>query len=134
MRIYFNKVTITNGGKIFMLDIEQDQDLTGTWQGDDGSVTYLRQVTLGSGTQIFWASTNVFSPVFSNIFTGYLVGSSIIGQWVDVPQTFQNSIGILSLEVINPMKIKQVTSSLAYNTRVWTKIRSGFPTEAEMEI
>lgn len=114
-----------------MSNIEQNDDLTGTWKGNDGSVTYLRQVTLGSGTQIFWASTNVFSPVFSNIFTGYRVGSNITGQWVDVPQTFQNSIGILSLEVIDSMTIQQVTSSLAYNTRIWTKIRSGFPTEVE---
>ncbi|GAA0077037.1 hypothetical protein UT300005_14150 [Clostridium sp. CTA-5] len=114
-----------------MPDIEQNIDLTGTWKGNDGSVTYLRQVTLGSGTQIFWASTNVFSPVFSNIFTGYLLGSSIVGQWVDVPQTFQDSIGVLSLQVIDPMTIQQVSSSLAYNTRIWTKIRSGFPTEVE---
>lgn len=111
-----------------MCNIEQDIDLTGTWQGNDGSVTYLRQITVGSGTQIFWASTNVFSPVFSNIFTGYLLGSNIIGQWVDVPQTFQNSIGVLSLEVIDSQTIKQVTNSLAYNTRIWTKLRSGFPT------
>jgi hypothetical protein len=110
-----------------MPDIEQIVDLTGTWQGNDGSVTYLRQVTLGDSIQIFWASTNVFTPVFSNIFMGYRVGSSIIGQWVDVPQTFQNFIGTLQLQVINSTTIQQVTSSLAYNTRIWTKIRSGFP-------
>jgi hypothetical protein len=114
-----------------MADIEQIDDLTGTWQGNDGSVTYLRQVAVGSGTQIFWASTNVFSPVFSNIFTGYRIGSNIIGQWLDVPQTFQNSIGVLSLQVISSTTIQQVANSLGYNTRIWTKIRSGFPTVSE---
>lgn len=117
-----------------MPDIEQIDDLTGTWQGNDGSVTYLRQVMLGSGTQIFWASTNVFAPIFSNIFMGYRVGSSIIGQWVDVPQTFQNSIGTLSLQVINPTTIRQLESSLAYNTRIWTKVRNGFPPAAETAV
>lgn len=114
--------------------VEQVTDLTGTWQGNDGSVTYLRQVELGSGTQIYWASTNVFNPVFSNIFMGYRLGPNITGQWVDVPQTFQNFIGVLSLEVIDSRTIRQVASSLGYNTRLWTKIRSGFPAASESVI
>jgi hypothetical protein len=113
----------------YMLQIAPSFDLTGTWQGDDGSVTYLRQVQLDTGTQIFWSSTGIFSDVFSNVFTGYLVGSAIMGQWVDVPQTGNSNIGTLFLQVITPDRIIQVDASRFYETRIWTRIRSGFPSE-----
>ena len=105
----------------------QLSDLTGTWRGDDGSVTYIRQAELEDSIQIFWASTGVFSYPFSNIFMGYRVGSSIIGQWVDVPQNSDNYIGSMSLEVVDAYTIRQVANTLNYGTRLWTKIRSGFP-------
>jgi hypothetical protein len=114
-----------------MKDIEQIDDLTGTWQGDDGSVTYMRQVKMKSSTQIFWASTGVFSPVFSNIFIGVRLGPNIVGQWVDVPQTFQKNIGVLSLEIVDCKTIRQISASQNYDTRIWTKIRSGFPPELD---
>lgn len=102
-------------------------DLTGTWQGNDGSVTYIRQESQGDADRIYWASTNVFNPSFSNIFLGYRLGSHITGQWIDVPQAAYQNIGVLTVEVINEETIQQVDNSLDYNTRIWTKIRSGFP-------
>ncbi len=111
--------------------LAQLRDLTGTWRGDDGSVTYLRQEEQGAAVRIYWASTNVFDPPFSNIFIGYRLGSNITGQWIDVPQAAYQNIGVLTLEVIDAVTLRQVANTLDYNTRLWTKIRSGFPTDAD---
>ena len=103
-------------------------DLTGTWLGDDGSTTYLRQVALGDSIQIFWASVSALGAYpFSNIFTGYRVGDSIVGQWVDVPQTNDDYIGSMSLVIADDNTIYQVANTLNYGTKIWSKVRSGFP-------
>ena len=116
-----------------MANLNEFLGLTGTWQGSDGSVTYLTEVGLGSGSQIFWESTGELSYVFTNIFMGYRVGSSIIGQYVDVPgQTNYHNIGTLSLEVVDSKTIRQVAASQLYANQIWTKIRDGFPTESDM--
>ncbi|OJU15963.1 MAG: hypothetical protein BGN88_05420 [Clostridiales bacterium 43-6] len=110
-----------------MAEIEDGFDLTGTWQGDDGSVTYLRQVELGDSIQIFWHSTRASAVPYTNLFMGCRVGSSIFGQWVDLPEYSENSIGTMALEVIDANTIRQVTNTLRYGTKEWKQIRSGFP-------
>ena len=111
-----------------MTIMDDSFDLTGTWLGDDGSTTYLRQVILGDSIQIFWASVSALGAYpFSNIYIGYRVGDSIIGQWVDVPQANDDYIGSMSLVVADANTIYQVANTLNYGTKIWTKVRSGFP-------
>ena len=108
--------------------VDDSFDLTGTWRGDDGSTTYLRQVVLNDSIQIFWASVSAAGAYpFSNIFMGYRMGSSIVGQWVDVPRYNDNYIGSMSLIVADSNTIYQVDNTLRYGTKRWVKIRSGFP-------
>jgi hypothetical protein len=64
-------------------------DLTGTWNGDDEGVYYLRQL----GDQVWWLGmSGLGEPLVSrgsdwtNVYLGTLSGDTVTGTYADVPQ------------------------------------------------
>ncbi|MBD1371058.1 hypothetical protein IC620_01630 [Hazenella sp. IB182357] len=99
--------------------------LTGTWNGNDGSVTQIRELETDTAKTIIWYSSNGGSSPFSNIFTGsYLPDGTgiILGQWDDVPPNTLSNSGTLRLSVnAAETQISQVSASEGYGTTLWTK-------------
>jgi len=64
-------------------------ELTGTWQGNDSGVYYIRQV----GECVWWFGTEVVDIEpgatgqigFANVAAGRMVGTQIDLEWADVP-------------------------------------------------
>jgi hypothetical protein len=64
-------------------------ELTGTWQGNDSGVYYIRQV----GECVWWFGTELVDiepgatgqPGFANVASGRMVGTQIDLEWADVP-------------------------------------------------
>ena len=64
-------------------------DLTGTWNGDDEGVYYLRQL----GSQVWWVGmSGLGGPLvrrgadWTNVYQGTLADGTITGTYADVPQ------------------------------------------------
>ena len=64
-------------------------DLTGTWNGDDEGVYYLRQL----GDQVWWLGMSGLGGPFAdrgadwtNVYLGTLKGDTVTGTYADVPQ------------------------------------------------
>jgi hypothetical protein len=64
-------------------------DLTGTWNGDDEGVYYLRQV----GDQVWWLGMSGLGQDlvdrgtdWTNVYLGTLSGDTVTGTYADVPQ------------------------------------------------
>ena len=64
-------------------------DLTGTWNGDDEGVYYLRQL----GDQVWWLGMSGMGGPFAargsdwtNVYVGTLSGHTLTGTYADVPQ------------------------------------------------
>jgi hypothetical protein len=73
--------------------------LTGTWLCDDGGTYYLRRI----GNRVMWFGEGG-SGGFANVFDGSVTGTTLSGDWVDVPKFAggANSQGTLSLNVQQP--------------------------------
>ncbi|MEJ7629130.1 MAG: hypothetical protein WKF54_06005 [Nocardioidaceae bacterium] len=62
-------------------------DLTGTWEGDDGAIHYIRQL----GHQVWWAGLSGLGGAadngsdFFNVYHGTMTGQRITGAYVDLP-------------------------------------------------
>jgi hypothetical protein len=90
-----------------------DLKLTGTWLGNDGAVYFLRQ----NGDVLWWAGFSVESPAgvsdlhkglqFTNVFEGNVSGTSITGDWVDVPRGKNLNSGTLTLLANNTLIQRQ---------------------------
>jgi hypothetical protein len=79
----------TCGTRALAWDGTSSIDLTGTWNGDDEGVYYLRQV----GDQIWWLGmSGLGKPIsqrgsdWTNVYSGTLSGGTITGTYADVPQ------------------------------------------------
>ncbi|HDR8043339.1 TPA: hypothetical protein QCZ17_005741 [Bacillus cereus] len=93
--MYYNQVPIPTYWR------QDEVDLTGTWQGNDGSLYYIRQ----DDRQIWWAafSENGGGGAWTHVFNGMLgLDESgtlpvISGDWVDVPRGINRYSGALVL-------------------------------------
>jgi hypothetical protein len=99
-------------------------NLNGKWRGNDGATYYIRRV----GNRVWWygekSPTNPnFSNVFRAAFSGSIkTGSTVVGEWADVPKgTILNS-GTLSFKVINPNFLQRTTQTGNFGGSTWTRI------------
>lgn len=99
-------------------------NLNGKWRGNDGATYYIRRV----GNRVWWygeksATNPSFSNVFRAAFSGSIrTGSTVVGEWADVPKgTFLNS-GSLSFKVINPNFLQRTNQTGNFGGSTWTRI------------
>jgi hypothetical protein len=102
---------VTGGGDILP---PGQLDLTGFWQDDIGGKYQVRQL----GNQVWWYLDN--KPEVTNVFKGILSGSTLTGEWADVPGGQLRNSGSLTLKVINANRLEKVSSSFPYGGSVWT--------------
>lgn len=100
-------------------------DLTGTWFCDDGGAYYIRQLTPGNHSAIFWAgmSQRGVGDHFSNVLDGVLNPTGqITGRWADVPYGTARSLGSITLKVEdNGRRLRAIQKTGGFGGSVWTK-------------
>lgn len=97
--------------------IAQNYNLTGIWYDDGGSLHRIRQVN----NEIFWTVDAL--PKVINVFHGYISGSSISGQWADLPGGQQQNSGSLTIRIESNNRMVKTSSSFPYGSSYW--IRTG---------
>ncbi len=101
-------------------------NLNGKWQGNDGAIYYIRRV----GGRVWWygekSPTNPsFSNVFRAAFSGSIkTGSTVVGEWADVPKGTILSSGSLSFKVINPNFLQRTAQTGNVGGSTWTRLSS----------
>ncbi|HEY9607488.1 MAG TPA: hypothetical protein V6C85_38240 [Allocoleopsis sp.] len=99
-------------------------NLNGKWKGNDGAIYYIRRV----GSQVWWYGENSpTNPSFSNVFRANFAGSiktgsSVVGQWADVPKGTILQGGNLSFKVVNPNLLQRVDQTGNFSGSTWTRI------------
>ncbi len=94
------------------------RDLTGIWNCDAGGKFYLRQI----GNSLLWyGESDSFNPSWSNVMCGTISGSTINGNWADVPKggIMQNGMIVLKIESANRLVATHKTGGFAGS--VWTR-------------
>jgi len=107
-------------------------NLTGTWIADDGAVYYLRQI----GNELWWAGFSVETPagvndlhkglLFTNVFQGQISGTTVNGDWVDVPRGRNLNSGTLALSASNT-EIRRQAETGGFGPAVWNRIAPPSP-------
>jgi hypothetical protein len=107
-------------------------NLTGTWTANDGGVYSVRQ----AGKQIWWVGLSVQTPAgvgdlhrglaFTNVFHGQLSGTTISGEWADVPRGRTLNAGTLTLTVSNTQITRQAQTG-GFGASVWSRASSPPP-------
>ena len=102
-------------------------DLTGIWIADDGSRYYMRQIgnTLWwagfSDDAVAWALDYHRGLQFTNVFQGNVVGSSIVGDWADVPRGSNLNSGTLTLNVVTGSVLQRQSATGGFGPSVWQR-------------
>lgn len=90
-------------------------DLTGSWQDDRGGRYQIRQ----EDGRIWWYVEKI--PELSGVFRGTLSGSTISGDWVDLPGAQRREKGSLTLRVVSKDRLEKISSSGPFNASVLTR-------------
>lgn len=100
------------------------EGLTGTWIGSNGGIYYVRQ----RGADVAWFAEGNANPAaipaFANVFYGRLAGSTVTGNWADVPYGASNGSGTLSLRVVSNDRIERVGPTSGLGSRFWVRSSS----------
>ena len=92
--------------------------LEGVWNCDDGGKYYLRQL----GDTLWWyGELDPYSPNWSNVARGKIIGNTVQMDWADVPKGSIMQNGILKLKIIssNEFLAEQKTGGFAGSR--WTR-------------
>lgn len=92
-------------------------DLTGTWMGNDGGTYYVRQM----GSVIAWFGER---KTFSNVFVGTRSGSTITGEWADVPKGSILGGGTLTLNLANGFTLDRTGATGGFGGSQWQRVSS----------
>ena len=102
-------------------------DLSGVWSANDGGTYYVRQ----SQNVVWWlgwapAGSNDFHKGigFSNVFRGTISGSTIMGEWADVPRGQTLGSGSLTLTIVSPSQLSLATATGGFGGSIWQKVPS----------
>lgn len=115
---------------VLLLPLLAQADLTGTWQGSDGGVYYLRQM----GDQLHWyGEQKAIEPRWANVFHGAIRGERINGDWLDVPKGQTLGQGKLSLVIKdNERVLERARESGGFGGARWTRV-GALPESVQVE-
>jgi hypothetical protein len=96
-------------------------DVTGTYSCNDGATYYVRQVPPGL---VFWvgiSSDNGRS--FTNVFSGAIQGTTITGNWADVPLGKYHNAGTLTLKADSiPVSLHKISGTGPFGGSSWNRL------------
>jgi hypothetical protein len=101
-------------------------NLNGKWRSNDGATYYIRRI----GSRVWWYGENsATNPSFSNVFRATFsgsirVGSTVLGEWADVPKGTILNNGSLSFRVVNPNFLQRTNQTGNFGGSTWTRISS----------
>ncbi len=99
----------------------EENNLTGTWMGDDGGVYYVREIE----NELIWYGE---SSGFSNVFVGTIDRSgstpTIRGRWMDVPKRRILNNGILEFTTPFNYKFSRTSATGGFGGSEWYKVKS----------
>ena len=97
--------------------------LTGFWKDNNGAIYSIRQID----DQIWWYMDG--KPNWTNVFKGNKSGSTISGEWCDVPggKLEGKNTGSLILKIINDNRLEKVSAYPSYGGSVWTRLNRAIP-------
>lgn len=90
-------------------------DLTGTWMCDDGGTYYVRQI----GDDVVWFGEG---RRFSNVFFAKRSGSTITGEWADVPKGSILQQGELSLSLEGSFSLARSSGTGGFGGSRWLRV------------
>jgi hypothetical protein len=94
-------------------------ELTGTWQGDDGGVYYLRQLK----EQLWWyGEKSATNPDWSHVFQGTIKDSKIDGKWINVPKGSILQNGDLVVQIVSANRLRAISKTEGFQGIEWTRI------------
>jgi hypothetical protein len=106
------------------------QDLTGTWNADDGGTYYITQI----GNSVFWAGLSGDGVInnglsFCNVFAGQIQGEILFGDWSDVPRGVTQNNGTLSLRITtnSVIKLVKINETGGFGGSSWEQDNSDVP-------
>ena len=95
--------------------------LTGTWMANDGGMYFLRQI----GDALWWLglSGGVLHPglQFCNVFDALVTGSTVSGEWSDVPRGATAGRGTLTLRPAGDDQLLRVAESGGFGASIWRR-------------
>jgi len=101
-----------------------NSSLTGTWLANDGGMYFLRQV----GDALWWMglSGGFMYPglQFCNVFHASVTGSTVTGEWSDVPRGATSGRGTLTLRFANDSQLLRVGESGGFGASIWRRTSS----------
>jgi hypothetical protein len=92
--------------------------LTGVWRGDDGGTYYIHQY----GLRVVWFGEQLDAAGWANVFFGRISGTTLSGQWFDVPKGSASGYGTLDLTVTSPTQLDRSGTGGGYGGRRWNKV------------
>jgi hypothetical protein len=99
----------------------QSFNLTGLWQDDVGGKYRIRQV----GNTLAWLDDR--APAAINVFMGTIAGSTVTGQWVDLPGGNVQQSGTLTLRIESNDRLVKTASTVHYDGVVISRIGASQP-------
>jgi len=93
-------------------------DLTGSWECKDGGTYFVNQI----GNKVWWyGRSNDGGATWSNVFNGTLDGSTVVGQWADIPQGSILSSGIMILRIDSDKSFTATQKTGGFGGTQWTR-------------
>ncbi len=90
------------------------QNLTGYWRTEGGGFYVVRHV----GDEFCWYTEGI------NVFCGRVVGSYIMGSWLDLPTGRFNGSGRLVLKIESADRFTKVQETARYGGTTWTRTQA----------
>ena len=96
-------------------------DVTGTYSCNDGATYYVRQVPPGL---VFWVGISADNGrSFTNVFSGAIQGTTITGNWADVPLGKYHNAGTLTLKADSiPVSLHKISGTGTFNGSSWNRV------------
>lgn len=96
-------------------------DVTGTYSCNDGATYYIRQVPPGL---VFWVGLSADNGrSFTNVFSGAIQGTTITGNWADVPLGKYHNVGTLTLKADSiPVSLHKISGTGSFNGSSWNRV------------
>lgn len=92
--------------------------LTGVWRCDDGGLYYVHQ----SGLRVFWFAEHPAPTGWAHVFFGRLGGTTLSGQWFDVPKGSTEGSGTLDLTISSPARLDRDRMTGGFAGSTWDKL------------
>jgi hypothetical protein len=95
-------------------------DVTGTYSCNDGATYYVRQVSPGL---VFWVGMRQTMEDHSQVFSGAIQGTTITGNWADVPLGKYHNAGTLTLKADSiPVSLHKISGTGPFNGSSWNRV------------